>query len=129
MNLKVLRCIAGIGAAAVVAAPCDAHHSTAMFDMTKSVTLHGTVKEFQWTNPHCFIELLVPAHGTIAEWSIEMDPPAVLYRQGWRPGTLKAGDGATVAIHPVRDGTQGGTFIFGTLANGKRLTLSSRAGA
>lgn len=56
----------------LIVIPCAAHHSFAMFDMKRTVTLHGTVKQFQWSNPHCYIQLLVPAQGTSAEWSIEM---------------------------------------------------------
>jgi hypothetical protein len=77
--------------------PAAAHHSGAMFDDKKSVTLSGTVKEFQWTNPHCWIEMLVPAaNGKAVEWSVEMGAPFEVIRTGLRPGTIKAGDKITV---------------------------------
>ena len=70
-----------------------AHHSFAMFDQSKTATVQGTVKDFRWTNPHVFIQLLVKTEGGgEAEWSIEMTSPEHLSRVGWRPGTLKPGD-------------------------------------
>jgi hypothetical protein len=88
-----------------------AHHSGAMFDDKKSTTLTGTVKDYQWTNPHCWIQVLVPGAQGPIEWSIEMGSPAQLFRGGWKRGTLKPGDKITVAIHPLRDGTNGGLFV------------------
>jgi hypothetical protein len=92
-----------------------AHHSFAMFDQSKLVTVNGTVKDFRWTNPHVFIQLLVKTEGgSEVEWSIEMTSPEHLARVGWRPGTLKTGDQVTLAIHPMRDGTAGGQYVSGT---------------
>ena len=84
-----------------------------MFDNQKTVTLVGAVKEFQWTNPHSWIQLLVkdPASGKVVEWSIEGGPPDNLLRQGWKRTSLKAGDNATVVIHPIKDGTNGGSLV------------------
>jgi hypothetical protein len=92
-----------------------AHHSAAMFDAAKQVTLTGTVKEFQWTSPHCWIQLLVsnPARPNAkpVEWGIEMDNPVGLSRHGWKPGSLKAGDTIVVVAHPLRDGSPGGQVV------------------
>jgi Family of unknown function (DUF6152) len=98
-----------------------AHHSFAMFDTQQTITLDGTLKEFQWTNPHCFLQVLVPAKGVAVEWSVEMSGPADLYRKGWRPGTLKPGDKVTVKIHPTRDGVKGGSYIAASGPDGKAL--------
>lgn len=108
-------------AALALAGPCWAHHSLAMFDQTKTVTLRGTVKQFQWTNPHCFIQVLVPSPDGPVEWSIEMHSPGASYREGWRPGSLKAGDKVTVVINPVRDGTHGGRLVSATDPEGRSL--------
>ncbi|HEY6922209.1 MAG TPA: DUF6152 family protein, partial [Steroidobacteraceae bacterium] len=108
-------------AAASMAFQALAHHSAAMFDDDKSVTLSGTVRSFQWTNPHCFIQVLVSGDAGPVEWSVEMGSPSMLFRAGWKPGTLKAGDKITVVIHPVRDGTPGGRFVSATTVDGKRL--------
>ncbi|MEP7314247.1 MAG: DUF6152 family protein [Pseudomonadota bacterium] len=103
------------------AAPCWAHHSMAMFDRSRSLTLQGTVRQYQWTNPHCFIQLLVPSGEGTVEWSIEMNSPGASFREGFRPGTLKAGDKVTVIINPVRDGTHGGRLVSAADAAGRSL--------
>jgi hypothetical protein len=100
-----------------------AHHSFAMFDAKQSVTLHGVVKEFRWTNPHVFIQLVATDDGGVApgEWSIELTSPEHLARAGWKPGTLKSGDKVTIVIHPVRDGGKGGQFVSGIAADGSPI--------
>ncbi len=96
-----------------------AHHSFAMFDLSKTVTLKGAVKDFRWTNPHVFIQLLVKNEsGTEDEWSIEMTSPEHLARAGWRPGTLKPGDELTLEVHPMREGVKGGQYLSGVGPNG-----------
>jgi Family of unknown function (DUF6152) len=104
----------------LAASPAMAHHSFAMFDQSRTVTLQGTVKDFRWANPHVFIQVLVKNEsGSEEEWSIEMTSPEHLVRVGWRPGTLKAGDAVTLAIHPMRDGSiKGGQYLSGTGPNG-----------
>lgn len=105
----------------LIAASASAHHSGAMFDPARSQTLHGTVREFQWTNPHCFIELEVVADGKTMTWSIEMLSPGALYRKGWRPGSLRPGDRISIAINPLRDGGAGGGFVSAQDAAGVDL--------
>ena len=99
----------------LAAASAAAHHSPAMFDRSKNITITGTVKEFQWMSPHCWIQVLVPdpAHPDAApvEWGIEMDNPLGLSRHGWKPGSLKPGDHVVVVAHPLRDGTNGGEVV------------------
>ena len=109
-------------AVALGAAPAFAHHSFAMFDSQKSVTLDGTVKDFQWTNPHSWIQLTVrdPATGKDVEYSIEGGSPNSLSRSGWRPGSLKPGDKAQVTIHPMKDGSPGGS-LMAVVVNGARI--------
>ena len=107
---------------AVTAPAAQAHHSYAMFDRSKTVTLNGTIRQFQWTNPHSWIQLTVPndAGGT-DEWSIEMGSPFELLRVGWTSTTVHAGDKVSIQIHPVKDGTKGGGFVSGTDAAGHAL--------
>ena len=102
-----------------------AHHSGAMFDNTKSITLTGTVKTFQWTNPHCWIQILVPSEQGPTEWSIEMGSPSQLYRGGWKQVTVKPGDPITVVIHPMRDGTKGGLFVSAVGRDGRPIGARS----
>ena len=101
-----------------LAAPALAHHSFAMFDQRKVMTLEGTVAEFQWTNPHAFIEL--DAKGG-RHWSIELNSPNNLKRQGWNRASLKPGDRIAVRIAPLRNGKSGGLFLDLTKADGKLL--------
>ena len=100
-----------------------AHHSGAMFDNKETLTLQGTVREFQWTNPHCFVQLLVPSGGITVEWSIEMGSPTQIYRSSWRPHTLQPGQKVTIVVHPMRDGSAGGLFVSGTNTDGTPLGL------
>ncbi|MBO9600872.1 MAG: hypothetical protein J7496_00035 [Novosphingobium sp.] len=102
----------------LAAAPADAHHSMAMFDMSKTVTVSGTVKEFQWTNPHCYIQVLGKDG---KEWSMEMGAPMYLYSNGWRPKSVKPGDQITARLYPLRDGKPGGVVIDVKTADGKIL--------
>jgi hypothetical protein len=105
--------------AALIALPCAAHHSMAMFDFQKPTTLLGTVKELQWTNPHCFLQILTPVAGETTEWSLEMHSPQTMYRLGWRPGSFKPGDKVTITMAPVKDGSHGGMLITAIDASGK----------
>ena len=114
----------GAFAGAMLAAlQASAHHSAALFDDQKSVRLSGTVKSFQWTNPHCWIQVLVPGDPDAVEWSVEMGSPSQLYNIGWRPKTLNAGDKIIVQIHPSRDGKDAGLFISATNADGKPMVV------
>jgi hypothetical protein len=113
--------------AILIVAPCAAHHSMAMFDFQKPVTLRGTVKELQWTNPHCFLEVLTAATGGATEWSLEMHSPQTMYRMGWRPGSFSPGDKVTVTMAPTRDGSHGGSLMVATDAGGKVLATTKAA--
>ena len=120
MKGPVLGCLA-IGLCAV-AAPALAHHSFAMFDRDRQVTLNGTVHDFQWTNPHAWIEIDVAnAGGGVDKWGIELNSPNNLARQGWRSNLLKTGDKVSVVLNPLRSGEHGGLFLQATLSDGKVL--------
>ena len=110
-----------VSALFVGSAPVLGHHSGSIFDNSKSLTLTGTVKMFQWTNPHCFIQLLVPDGTASEEWSIEMGAPLQVYQAGWRPSTLKGGQKITVILHPMRDGSKAGLFVSATSEDGRPL--------
>jgi hypothetical protein len=99
-----------------------AHHSFAMFDTTKTVTISGTVTVFQWTNPHAYIELDAPeARGGQKHWTIEMGSPSILLQSGWKYKDLKFGDKLKVDISPLRNGDPGGLLIQATLPDGRVL--------
>lgn len=108
--------------ALTVTTTASAHHSFAMFDSKKQITLSGVVKDFEWTNPHVFVQLLVKDdRGQVTEWSIEGASPNMLYRSGWSNKSFKAGDRVTIVINPLRDGTNGGYFVFSRLPDGRAL--------
>jgi hypothetical protein len=102
--------------------PVSAHHSGAMFDRAKMVTLQGVVKEYQFTNPHAWIEVMVTDKGKTTQWGVEAEGPRLMRRLGLVPSTLKPGDKVTVRAHPLRDGRPGGSFVDIVLANGKTIT-------
>jgi hypothetical protein len=99
-----------------------AHHSFAMFDSTKEIVLTGVVKEFQWTNPHTFVQLVVPGpNGKNVEWSVEGSSPNGLSRIGWKRTSFKPGDQVELKINPLRSGEPGGNFIEAKFADGRVL--------
>lgn len=99
-----------------------AHHSTTAYDHTRTVILKGVVKEFQWTNPHSWIQLLVTDEkGATTEWSIETGAPNLNVRHGWKKTDLKPGDKVTLVIYPIRDGSAHGTLATATLPDGRVL--------
>ena len=120
MNFKALS-LAAIAVAAF-AAPAFAHHSFAMFDATKTVTLQGTVKEFEWTNPHSWLRVYVnDASGKPVLWALELSSPARLTTMGMHADSVKAGDKVSVTFHPMKDGTRGGQFMEAQLPGGKSV--------
>jgi uncharacterized protein DUF6152 len=102
-------------------APLLAHHSAAMYESQKTDMLQGTVRTFQWSNPHCWIQLLVPKDGGTQEWSVEMGSTAELYRSGWRPTTVKSGDKVNLVVRLMRDGSPGAHFLSATGSDGAPL--------
>lgn len=98
-----------------------AHHSFAMFDMTKTANYKGRVKEVQWTNPHVWVELEVTANGKTTVLSFEGAAISVLKRVGWTKDTVKAGDEVTVVGHPFKDGRPGGSIDHLLLADGRKI--------
>src|SRR5262245_22954421 len=81
----------------------SAHHSATMFDNTKVKELSGTVKEFQWKNPHVWIQLNVQNGGKPEEWSIEGGSSNALSRNGWRPSTFSPGSAVNIKVNPMKD--------------------------
>ena len=106
----------------IIPAAALAHHSTASFDGSQEVVLVGTVKEFQWTNPHTWIQLEIKNEsGAVVEWSIEGGSPGSLSRNGWKKTTFKPGDNVTIKAHPMLNGNPGGAFVGAVLADGTTL--------
>ena len=110
---------------AVVSLSASAHHSSAMFDASRSLTLQGVVKEFRWENPHASIHVLVKDDaGREDEWSVEMNSPEYLARTGWQPDALQNGDAVSLVIHPMRDDTKSGQYVSGAGPRGPLMDAS-----
>lgn len=113
-------------ALALSAGSAVAHHSFAMFDPEKTITVSGLVKEFEWTNPHVWLHVMAAdAAGKPVEWSFEMQATAQASSGGWRPDTVKPGDKVVVEFHPLRDGSRGGELLAAIVADGRRLGSSA----
>ena len=110
---NALRVLIGLVLAVAAVSPAVAHHSFAMYDGRKTLTLDGTVKDFQWTNPHTWVQLLVkdPTTGREVEWSIEGGATVNLTKDGWKHSSMKPGDKARIVIHPLRNGSNGGSLV------------------
>ena len=103
----------------------SAHHSFAPFNLTSEKTIVGTIKQFDWTNPHTWIWIDVPNEkGGVDTWGVEGMSPNYLARRGWTRTTFKPGDKATIVVRPMKDGSPGGMFVRATLANGRELTFA-----
>ena len=118
-----MKTFARIALAAAVLAPLPsaAHHSYAMFDMDKTVTLEATVVRFKWQNPHAFIEADATSRTGTERWSIEMTSPNNLAQEGWKRTSLRPGDRVTIWVHPLRSGARGGSYAGVRLPNGSTL--------
>jgi hypothetical protein len=105
-----------------------AHHSAAMFDHAKMITLHGTVKNFQFTNPHSWLMVIVTgADGSPVEWGFEAEGPSTLLHAGILPKSFRPGDKVTITANPMRDGRPAGALISVVMADG--AVYSTRPGA
>ena len=118
-----MRYSAGIAAALCMSCPVVlAHHSFAMFDLARVVTVEAVVKEVQYTNPHVWIQIMVPDDkGGETEWSIESGAPGMMTRAGWKSSTLKPGDKVTLTMHPLKSGKPSGSLVSVTIPDGRVL--------
>jgi hypothetical protein len=117
-----MRCFGPVLAAAMWASAASAHHSFALFDMSKLVTISGTVTEWQWANPHSWLYMAVrKADGTTERWAFECSSPNMMIRWGWNKNDIHVGDKITVDGHVARDGKTVASVQTLFLANGKIL--------
>jgi len=110
--------LAGVGGPATVA---WAHHSYAMFDGTKTLTVSGTVAKLEWANPHVYVWVYVAnaaASSGYDLYAFENGSTGVLARLGWTKSTFAVGEKITVEYWPLRDGRTGGHFVKATHADG-----------
>lgn len=109
---------------AASAAPASAHHSSAIYDRGRPIVLKGVIRELQWTNPHGWFEVLsTPESGKPVAWTIEMEGPVVMQREGWSRNSLMPGEKVTMRVMPLKDGRPGARLIELTKADGTVLHL------
>ena len=106
----------------MASAPLVAHHGAATFDTDNELTLKGTVTEWTWFNPHCFLKFAVKdADGTTKVWAVEAGNPTDMAKRGWKRTSFKAGDEVTVTLQPVKTGAPVGRIRSVMLASGETL--------
>jgi hypothetical protein len=126
MKVQILS-IAAI-AAPFLTPPASAHHSFAMFDAEKTITLNGTVKEIEWTNPHMWLYVMAPdPTGKVQEYPLEMQGPGQSMKNGWKQDSVHPGDKVTVEMHPLKTGARGGQLMSVVLPSGQRLNVTGKA--
>lgn len=110
--------------ASMMVLPALAHHSYAVFDLSKRLTVAGTVAKFEWTNPHSYLWVYVPKPGNPKEYDLygfENGSPTMMTRHGWTKSVLKAGDRVSIDYSPLKDGRRGGHLARITFADGRVL--------
>ena len=109
---------------AATAGPALAHHSFAVFDHTRTVTVKGTVTKFQWTNPHAFLDVdAVDDKGKVTPFTMELTSINMLSRVGWRSNMIKAGDQVKATVAPLLSGQSGGLGLEIILPDGRKLEV------
>ena len=126
MNFRLTLALSAALGILVLSGTVTAHHSFAMFDQNKLVTLKGSVAEYYWINPHGHIILKVDAGPGIdpqmvGEWDIECASTSIMRLQGWSSNTVKPGDQITISANPLKGGSKGASLFYATFPDGKRL--------
>ena len=112
-------------AAGVLAGPVPAlaHHGAATFDTGKELVVEGTVTEWVWSNPHCFLKFEVKEqNGTVRNWVVETSNPPDMVNRGWTRRSFKAGDRVTVTVEPVKSGNPVGRLLQAAFPDGRILS-------
>lgn len=131
MNRKLFLVLAAVGSLVMFSGSALAHHGVAGYDMTKTITLHGTVTKFDWSNPHVVANVDAKNEGgELQHWTLEFAAPVLLVRAGWSKNSMKAGDDIVIDTHPAKNGAPVGisstiTFILKVVVNGQALPTRS----
>jgi len=130
VKASYLGIVLGIFTVVAIAAPVGAHHGTASFDTSKDLTLKGTVTDWIWANPHCFLKFdAMDETGTVRNWAVEVSNPTDMTKRGWARSSFKVGDAVTVNLQPVKNGAPIGRLRSVTLPDGSTLTAMGPAPA
>lgn len=109
-----------IAAGTATSVPLGAHHGAATFDTATEMKLTGTVTEWLWFNPHCFLKFDVKDEsGKVTNWAVESGNPTDMTKRGWSRNAFRAGDQVTVMLQPSKSGQPVGRIVSVTLASGK----------
>jgi uncharacterized protein DUF6152 len=131
MKGKMLVVLAAVGSLVMFSGSAMAHHGVAGYDMTKTITVRGTVSKFDWSNPHVVVYVDAKNEsGEMQHWTIEFASPVHMVRAGWSKSSMKTGDDITIDTHPSRNGAPVGisstiTFILKVVVNGQALPSRS----
>ena len=130
MRARLLGVVLAAAALLVAAAPSLAHHGTASFDTTRDLTLKGTVTDWIWANPHCFLKFDAKDEtGAVRNWAVEVSNPTDMTKRGWARMSFKSGEQVTVNLQPVKNGAPIGRLKTVWLANGSALAAAGPAPA
>jgi hypothetical protein len=121
MQNRIVSLLIAAGVAAV-SLPVLAHHGAASFDTEREITLKGTVTEWIWANPHCFLKFdAMDETGGVRNWAVETQNPTDMSKRGWRRNSFKVGDQVTVTLQPVKNGAPVGRVRSVVTASGQTL--------
>jgi hypothetical protein len=130
VKAKLFGVVLAVFGVLVISAPVSAHHGTASFDTTKDLTLKGTVTDWIWANPHCFLKFdAMDETGTVRNWAVEVSNPTDMTKRGWARSSFKVGDAVTVNLQPVKNGAPIGRLKTVLLPNGSTLSANGPAPA
>jgi len=121
MTFRLHALLVVVVALLVASPPLRAHHGSASFDTDKELTLQGTVTEWLWANPHCFLKFDVKDEKGTVNWSVEMGNPTDISVQGYRRTTFKPGEMVTVVLQPVKSGAPVGRLRRVTAGSGQKF--------
>jgi hypothetical protein len=110
--------------AVILSVPMFAHHGNAAFDAGKKVTLKGTVAEWVWANPHCWLKFDVKGDNGVVRWVAETNNAPDMIERGWSKQSFKPGDEVTVTVEPVKNGNPVGRVLEVVLPNGQTLGMT-----
>jgi len=121
---RALLVLALASGALILSGPLFAHHGNAAFDAGKKVTLKGTVAEWVWANPHCWLKFDVKGDNGVVRWVAETNNAPDMIERGWSKQSFKQGDEVTVTVEPVKNGNPVGRVLEVVLPNGQTLGMT-----
>lgn len=126
MKNRLTRTLAVVLFLLIASVPLLAHHGAAQFDVGKKVTVKGTVTEWFWSNPHCFLRFdAAGSDGQVVHWAVETQSGPNILPQGFSKQTFKVGDEVTVTLEPVKNGRPMGRLLRVVLPDGSALPLGA----